>query len=373
MRIKHLALSVPAVLVLSGCGADGLGDTGALDGMEVHYTEEGAPEVLLNSPVEAEEESSRVISGGDGEEVDPDQILEVSSAMVDPETGEVQDETFTADQPSLLHLPTIRDQNEFIFDALTEADLSVGGEVALYEPADEEAMSPESLIVLRIEGQLPAYAQGEEVEQSGDLPAVDSVEGEAPDLEEAPDEDEEAPEETVSEVIIEGEGDEVQADDQLAVQYTGWRWSDGEVFDSSWPIGQQEAQGEEGDAARDDVGQPTPFMLDQVIDGWTTGLEGKHVGDRVVLVIPPDEAYGDSEGNELQDETLIFVVDIVAAVDVPEQPQPEEQAPDESDLSEEELEQLEELQEQLEEEGGDAQDSGETETETDDDGDQNDQ
>ncbi|MDO5492113.1 MAG: FKBP-type peptidyl-prolyl cis-trans isomerase [Nesterenkonia sp.] len=366
--MKHLALSAPALLVLTGCGADGLGDTDALEGMEVHYTEEGAPEVLLNSPVEAEEESSRVISDGDGDDVDPDQILEVSSAMVDPESGEVQDETFTAGQPSLLHLPTIREQNEFIFDALTESDLGVGGEVALYEPADEEAMSPESLIVLRIDGQIPAYAQGEEVEQSGDLPAIDSVEGEAPDLEEAPGEDEDAPEDTVSEVIIEGEGDEVQTDDQLAVQYTGWRWSDGEVFDSSWPIGQQEAQGEEGDAERDDVGQPTPFMLDQVIDGWTSGLEGKSVGDRVVLVIPPEEAYGDSEGNELQDETLIFVVDIVAAVDVPEQPegegQPEEgpeQAPDESDLSEEELEQLEELQEQLEEEqgGGDSADADE--------------
>lgn len=377
MRTKHLALSLPAVLVLAGCGAEGIGDVDALDGMDVHYTDEGAPEVMLNNPVEADEESARIISAGDGEEIDPEQILEVSSAMVDPQTGEVQNETFTAGQESLLHLPSIREQNEFIFEALTEPDLNVGGEVALYEPGDEEAMAADSLIVLRVEGQMPAYAHGEELEQSGDLPEIDSVEGEAPELVEAPGEDEDPPEETVTEVIIEGEGDEVEAEDQLAVQYTGWTWSEGTVFDSSWPLGQEQAQqaqgseedseedagessededaestedAEEDQSERSDVGQPMPFMLDQVIEGWTTGLEGKHVGDRVVMVIPPSEAYGESEGSDLQEETLIFVVDIVAAVDAPEQP--EQQAPEQPELSEEELEQL---QEQLEQqEGGEA-------------------
>ncbi|MDR8018628.1 FKBP-type peptidyl-prolyl cis-trans isomerase [Nesterenkonia aerolata] len=386
MRTKHLALSLPAVLVLAGCGAEGIGDVDALDGMDVHYTDEGAPEVMLNNPVEADEESARIISAGDGEEIDPEQILEVSSAMVDPQTGEVQNETFTAGQESLLHLPSIREQNEFIFEALTEPDLNVGGEVVLYEPGDEEAMAADSLIVLRVEGQMPAYAHGEELEQSGDLPEIDSVEGEAPELVEAPGEDEDPPEETVTEVIIEGEGDEVEAEDQLAVQYTGWTWSEGTVFDSSWPLGQeqaQQAQGSEEDSEEDpeedseedagessededaestedaeeedqsersDVGQPMPFMLDQVIEGWTTGLEGKHVGDRVVLVIPPSEAYGESDGSDLQEETLIFVVDIVAAVEAPEQP--EQQAPEQPELSEEELEQL---QEQLEQqEGGEA-------------------
>lgn len=377
MRTKHLALSLPAVLVLAGCGAEGIGDVDALDGMDVHYTDEGAPEVMLNNPVEADEESARIISAGDGEEIDPEQILEVSSAMVDPQTGEVQNETFTAGQESLLHLPSIREQNEFIFEALTEPDLNVGGEVALYEPGDEEAMAADSLIVLRVEGQMPAYAHGEELEQSGDLPEIDSVEGEAPELVGAPGEDEDPPEETVTEVIIEGEGDEVEAEDQLAVQYTGWTWSEGTVFDSSWPLGQEQAQqaqgseedseedagessededaestedAEEDQSERSDVGQPMPFMLDQVIEGWTTGLEGKHVGDRVVMVIPPSEAYGESEGSDLQEETLIFVVDIVAAVDAPEQP--EQQAPEQPELSEEELEQL---QEQLEQqEGGEA-------------------
>jgi peptidylprolyl isomerase len=31
----------------------------------------------------------------------------------------------------------------------------------------------------------------------------------------------------------------------------------------------------------------------------------------VLVVIPPEFGYGDSEGNELQDETLVFVVDIL--------------------------------------------------------------
>lgn len=49
-----------------------------------------------------------------------------------------------------------------------------------------------------------------------------------------------------------------------------------------------------------------------MIPGWTEGLQGMKVGGRRVLVIPPEQAYGET-GNQgiAPNETLVFVVDLV--------------------------------------------------------------
>jgi len=46
-----------------------------------------------------------------------------------------------------------------------------------------------------------------------------------------------------------------------------------------------------------------------VIKGWDQGLVGKHVGDRVLLVIPPALGYGAAgQSGIAPNETLIFLV-----------------------------------------------------------------
>ena len=51
-----------------------------------------------------------------------------------------------------------------------------------------------------------------------------------------------------------------------------------------------------------------------IIDGWIKGLVGQTVGSQVLLVIPPDLAYGATEqGTIPANSTLVFVVDILAA------------------------------------------------------------
>lgn len=385
MRKKYYALPLPAVLLLAGCSGDGLGDTDALSGIELHITEDGSPEVLLqDGGVESDEEASLVISQGDGDDIDPEQILQVSTAAVDPESGAIQEENFSEEFPSLLYLPMIEDQSEFIYESLTETDARVGSEIALYEPAsdgeedDPMAMpAPESLIILRIDEQVPPHAQGEAQEQSGDLPEITGEADEAPQLT-APEEDSEPPEETETEVLIQGDGEEVGAEDQVVVQYTGWRWSDGEVFDSSW-AGVEPEPGEDEEDAEDDAAEeedeaseeeaeelsmPYAEALSNLVDGWAAGLEGQQVGSRVLLVIPPEEGYGDAEGHELEEETLIFAVDIIASAPMPE---PEEQEmPEQPELSEEELEELLEEMEEGEGEPDEDADSDEDEAAEDD-------
>ncbi|GGV42522.1 FKBP-type peptidyl-prolyl cis-trans isomerase [Streptomyces griseoflavus] len=140
-------------------------------------------------------------------------------------------------------------------------------------------------------------AQGSEVAQDNkDLPKVGTnTDGKAPSIE-VPDTD--PPAKLVSSYVLEGDGEEVGADNSVLVQYKGVLWDGGEEFDSTY--------------AR---GQLTSFSLQQVVKGWAQGLTGKKVGSRVLIVIPPDLGYGDNppQGSPIKkDSTLVFSVDILA-------------------------------------------------------------
>ncbi|MFJ2505792.1 FKBP-type peptidyl-prolyl cis-trans isomerase [Microbacterium sp. NPDC087592] len=53
-----------------------------------------------------------------------------------------------------------------------------------------------------------------------------------------------------------------------------------------------------------------------MVAGFQKALEGQKVGSQVVVVMPPSDGYGASEGHELQKESLVFVVDILATTPV---------------------------------------------------------
>lgn len=92
-----------------------------------------------------------------------------------------------------------------------------------------------------------------------------------------------------------GDGTVVALGDYVKVDYAGFLWSDGTQFDSSY-----------------DTGEPASFSLNQVVDGWRYGLAGTTVGDRVLVVVPPDYGYGDEESESIPaGSTLVFVVDIL--------------------------------------------------------------
>jgi FKBP-type peptidyl-prolyl cis-trans isomerase len=101
--------------------------------------------------------------------------------------------------------------------------------------------------------------------------------------------------------LIKGTGPKVTKGQLIVVQYTGVIWRTKKVFDSSWsrsePFGVNIGEG-------------------QVIKGWDTGLVGQTVGSRVLLVIPPVDGYGASGSSQAginATDTLVFVVDIIAA------------------------------------------------------------
>lgn len=106
------------------------------------------------------------------------------------------------------------------------------------------------------------------------------------------------PGELVVERLVTGTGPAVEAGQTVVVHYHLVRWRDGEVLDSSW-------------SAR------LGFVLGagRVIPGWETGLAGVPVGSRVLLVVPPQDGYGE-QGRPPSisgTDTLVFVVDVLDA------------------------------------------------------------
>jgi len=97
-------------------------------------------------------------------------------------------------------------------------------------------------------------------------------------------------------VLASGEGTEHPiASDKVKVHYHG-TLVDGTVFDSSV-----------------DRGTPISFGLNQVIKGWTEGLQLMVVGDKYRLFIPSELGYGDrSAGKIPAGSVLIFEVELLA-------------------------------------------------------------
>ena len=106
----------------------------------------------------------------------------------------------------------------------------------------------------------------------------------------------------VANVLVQGQGQTVTKGQTLLMQYTGVDWNTGKTFDSSFTR---------------KAAFTTAIGEGAVIPGWDQGLVGKHIGDRVLLVVPPALGYGPQGGQSSAGigatDTLVFVVDIVAA------------------------------------------------------------
>ncbi|MCX2961260.1 FKBP-type peptidyl-prolyl cis-trans isomerase [Rodentibacter caecimuris] len=96
-------------------------------------------------------------------------------------------------------------------------------------------------------------------------------------------------------VVEAGKGEVIKPTDTVKVHYTG-KLPDGKVFDSS--------------VVR---GQPAEFRLDQVVKGWTEGLQLVKKGGKIELVLPPDLAYGkQGAGASIPpNSTLYFEVEVL--------------------------------------------------------------
>lgn len=95
-------------------------------------------------------------------------------------------------------------------------------------------------------------------------------------------------------VITEGTGKQPKATDTVVVHYEG-KLLDGKVFDSSY-----ERQ------------MPAQFQLNQVIKGWTEGLQLMKEGSKYEFYVPSELAYGAEGSQNIEpNSVLIFTVELL--------------------------------------------------------------
>ncbi|MFL6196349.1 MAG: FKBP-type peptidyl-prolyl cis-trans isomerase [Thermoanaerobaculia bacterium] len=107
------------------------------------------------------------------------------------------------------------------------------------------------------------------------------------------------------EVLTEGKGASPKATDTVTVNYRG-TLMDGTEFDSSYGRG-----------------EPATFVLNQVIPGWTEGVQLMKVGSKYKFYIPAALGYGDrGAGNIIgPNAPLVFEVELVS-IGEPKEPAP---------------------------------------------------
>ena len=102
-------------------------------------------------------------------------------------------------------------------------------------------------------------------------------------------------------VLEEGKGKSPEKSDRVRVHYKGTKL-DGTEFDSSYTRG-----------------EPVTFRADQVIKGWTEGLQLMKEGGKYRLFIPSELGYGaNGAGQQIgPNEVLIFDIELMEVLSDP--------------------------------------------------------
>ena len=106
-----------------------------------------------------------------------------------------------------------------------------------------------------------------------------------------------APTSMTAQTLVEGVGPKVTADAILLSHYVGYSWATGKVIETAYEAVDQ-------------------GNLASAIPGWQSGLVGKTVGSRVLLVLPPKDGFPEGSNNPQVSpgDTVVYVVDVLMAV-----------------------------------------------------------
>lgn len=306
-RAAPVALAAATALVLAGCAGGSEPEapetTAAADCMDLSsgslsdgVTVEGeftdVPTATFTTPLEADDLERSIAIEGDGDEtVAGDPVNAIVSAF----SGVSGEQLFS--QPA-----TITAGDSTVFEAFLAGidcvpigtrTVTVAPAATLYGDAGNETIgvAPGETVVIVVDV-VEVQEALKPSEWTEDVPEVKfGDDGEAPTvtLPATP-----PPTELQLKVLEKGDGDEVQAGDNVTLHYQGTSWDTGEVFDESYG------------------GEPAQFPTDQVIQGFGAALVGQKVGTKLIVTIPPQYAYGaeQSEQNPLGGQTLVFLVEI---------------------------------------------------------------
>jgi len=313
VRLRPLAaLSAVALsaILLAGCSGGGGGDaspsasasaaadlcssaapSGAVsDGITVTGDFGTVPTVDFTKPIDTTDLTLQrtVQTKGTGAAIAAGDFVSYAATILDGATGSVLSQAgYTPGE--ILPEQISADNGGQIFGCAT-----VGSRLTLATATGNET-TPSVVYVIDVLGITPTAAWGEEQAPVAGMPTVSLGDGGAPAI--TIPEGQTPPTETQVATLKKGDGPVVQPGNQVLLQYTGVRWSNGETFDSTWDKG----------------GVPTSFATNKVVAGFQKALEGQTVGSQVLVTMTPADGYGEGDINttDLKGETLVFVIDIL--------------------------------------------------------------
>ncbi|MGN6503404.1 MAG: FKBP-type peptidyl-prolyl cis-trans isomerase [Pseudolysinimonas sp.] len=322
MRTPRLAvaLAAPALLVgLAACAPDtasepdpagtdspvGCAPSGPIsESVKVTGDFDAEPKVEFNAPLSVPALQRTEVIAGDGAEVQDGATAQIHFSVYNGSTGTSLDSTgydgaqlfqATIDESALLPglVKTIRcaTVGSRVVSVVPPADAfgDQGNDTLGVQPGETV------VFVVDVVDLLPTQAEGDPSPLPDGFPAITWDSDGKPTVT-IPDAD--PPADLKIATVITGSGAKVGEGDSVTVQYQGVNWTSGKVFDQSWGRG------------------PATFTTEGVIAGFGKALVGQTVGSRVVVIIPPDQGYGPQGGNSsagiAADDTLVFVVDILA-------------------------------------------------------------
>lgn len=271
-----------------------------LDQIKVSGEDGKAPKVGEAWPLAIAKTESKILKEGTGEKVDKNATLKVNYVGVNGRTGKEFDSSYkrgtTADFPLAQVVPGFakglvgKHQGDRVLIMMPGSDGydSQGG------APQAGIMKGDSLIFVVDIVAIPLpKATGETVKPAAGLPTVKEVQGApAVTIGKAT-----KPNKLVVQPLIKGKGAAVTAHDSIDVKYRTYAWSSGELIEDGYS------------------GEPVTGSMNSVIPGWKKGLIGQTVGSRVMLIVPPADAYPNGSTNPpvKKGETLIYVIDILSA------------------------------------------------------------
>jgi peptidylprolyl isomerase len=249
----------------------------------------------FTAPLEVDQLESTVIDEGSGDAAQAGDLVQFALSAFDATTGEKLGAQGYNDD----FLPQQISPDSVLGQVVGCA--KPGSRFVAAFPASQDQGSSAQVYIIDVFGTVPAAATGSEQDPVDGMPTVELDDSGAPTVT-IPDGD--IPTEFQKATLKKGDGAVVEAGDSVLVQYHGVSWNDGEVFDESWGA------------------QPFTFTVGSgVVQGFSDAVTGETVGSQVIAVLPPAVAYGEGEINDsdLTGQTLVFVIDILAAAKTPTQ------------------------------------------------------
>jgi peptidylprolyl isomerase len=266
------------------------------------------PIVVFDSPLTAETTERTVSIAGDGDIVRAGDTVDVHYSILNGSTGvNIAGTDYT--DATLTELPV--DEAQFLPGIVKTIECSTVGSrvVGVIPPVDAFGDQGSTQLGLGATDDMVFVADIIAIEPPAD-PALPKADGEDQPAEAGfptvvlddtgrptvtiP--DEAPPTELKMAVLKKGDGAEVAAGNDVIVHYEGINWNTKVIFDESW--------------AR---GEPATFNTNAVIPGFSAAIFGQNVGSQVIVIVPPDQGYGEAGSPPAigGTDTLVFVVDIL--------------------------------------------------------------